>query len=88
MTESEGEYDVVRKSWGFYATPSINQRLPKFGLRAALGKSTDGKFYIFLVERGKDKEFDEYVNAERVKVVSWLYEDDKLKKLEQLLENL
>lgn len=88
MTESGGEYDVIRKSWGFYATPSINQRLPKFGLRAVLGKSIDGKFYVFLVERGKDKEFEEYANAERVKVVSWLYDDIKLQKLERLLENL
>ena len=26
-TEQGGEYDVTRKSWGFYATPSTNGRL-------------------------------------------------------------
>ena len=26
-TESGAEYDVARKEWGFYATPSINGRL-------------------------------------------------------------
>src|SRR5204863_5563233 len=39
QTESGGEYDVVRKSWGFYATPSLNGRLERFNLRAVLVKS-------------------------------------------------
>ena len=35
-TAAGGEYDVARKDWGFYATPSTNSRLKSFGLRAAL----------------------------------------------------
>jgi hypothetical protein len=30
------EYDVCRKDWGFYATPSTNGRLKRFGWRTAL----------------------------------------------------
>ena len=36
VTEAGAEYDVVRKDWGFYATPSLNGRLLQFGLRAVL----------------------------------------------------
>ena len=47
-TPSGTEYDVVRKEWGYYATPSLNQRLVHFHLHAALIKSPDGKYYVFL----------------------------------------
>ena len=30
LTGKSAEYDVARKSWGFYATPSINGRLKNF----------------------------------------------------------
>ncbi|HLN09267.1 MAG TPA: hypothetical protein VK281_09945, partial [Xanthobacteraceae bacterium] len=33
VTERGAEYDVARKDWGFYATPSLNGRLMQFGLR-------------------------------------------------------
>ena len=29
VTENKNRYDVARKYWGFYATPSINSRLKK-----------------------------------------------------------
>ena len=72
LTESGAEYDVVRKAWGFYATPSLNRRLPKFGLRAALVKSADGTFYVMLVEQGKQTEFQRYLEQEHLQVVRWL----------------
>ena len=37
-TESGAEYDIVRKEWGFYATPSLNGRLFRFHLLAYLVK--------------------------------------------------
>ena len=37
-TEAGAEYDLARKDWGFYATPSLNGRLQQFGLRAVLGE--------------------------------------------------
>ena len=33
------EYDIVKKNWGFYATPSINGRLIKFGYKTCLIKN-------------------------------------------------
>lgn len=83
VTESGGEYDVARKSWGFYATPSTNQRLPRFGLRAVLVKSPDGKHYVWLVERGKEPAFREYLEAEQQTVISWLDSDEALERLAQ-----
>ena len=67
-TEAGGEYDVVRKDWGFYATPSINSRLERFGLRAMLVGNKVGHFYVMLVEDGKDTEFAKYVQEEELTV--------------------
>ena len=39
------QYEVCRKDWGYYATPSINSRLKKNGFKTALAKQkkkTDG----------------------------------------------
>ncbi|OVE76896.1 hypothetical protein BVX98_04310 [bacterium F11] len=83
-TESGTEYDVVKKSWGYYATPSLNQRLLKFGLHAALIKSPDGKYYIFLVENERKPLFDAYIKNENLKIICWLDNDKVLEKLESL----
>ena len=87
-TESGGEYDVVRKSWGFYATPSVNRRLPTFGLYAAIVKSPGGRTYLWLVEKGKEKEFQAYAALERQKVICWLDTDEKIEALEVLLSDM
>jgi hypothetical protein len=84
-TEAGSEYDVVRKSWGFYATPSLNGRLPAFGLRAALVKGQDSKYYVFLVENGEEAGFKSYLDIEGHTVVWWLDSDSGLKALEQKL---
>lgn len=71
-TPGGAEYDVTRKSWGFYATPSMNGRLAGFGLRAALVKGADGKTFIHLVESGKESEYDEYRRCSDLALVCWL----------------
>ena len=86
VTESGAEYDVARKSWGFYATPSLNGRLARSGLRAALVKNPNAKFYIVLVEKGKEVDFARYLSTEGQKVVSWLDGDVPLGELEARLE--
>jgi hypothetical protein len=78
------EYDVVRKSWGFYATPSVNGRLGQFGLRPALAKSTSGRYYVLLLEAGKETEFDQYLSLEHMQVVCWLDNADTLDKLDEV----
>lgn len=84
-TESGAEYDVARKSWGFYATPSLNGRLKGFGLRGALVKSAAGKFYLFLVEEGKESDCRQYLAREGQKIVCWLDNDQELEQLESCL---
>lgn len=71
VTESGTEYDVVRKSWGYYATPSLNSRLPSFGLKPALVRSGD-RLYLLLVEANKEAEFHAYLERQGMEVVSWL----------------
>ncbi len=84
-TESGAEYDLARKSWGFYATPSLNGRLDHFGLRAVLVKSSAGKYFIFLVERGKEVGFIDYLSMEKHRVVVWLDSTEALESVETRL---
>lgn len=71
-TPAGGEYDVARKSWGFYATPSLNGRLPAHGLRPALCANAAGQCYLLLVETGAEADFQAYLAAEAMRVVLWL----------------
>ncbi len=72
VTESGGEYDVVRKAWGFYATPSLNGRLRAHGFRSALVRNKHGKLYLLLVDTGKEAAFFEYLRQEEQEIVVWL----------------
>ena len=67
------EYDIVKKNWGYYATPSINSRLLKFGLKTCLirSKVSNNKF-ITLVHKNKRKEFNKYLKAEKCIIIKWL----------------
>lgn len=72
-TASGAEYDVAAKVWGFYATPSLNGRLEEFGLRGVLIKNRDtGRYFVLLVERGHEAQFDAYCIQENLAVISWL----------------
>jgi hypothetical protein len=80
-TAGGGEYEVTRKSWGFYATPSTNGRLSSFGLRAALVCNVAGRLFVVLVERGKEGEFRAYVAADRQIFLTWLDDDAAVRRL-------
>jgi hypothetical protein len=83
-TQSGAEYDVARKDWGFYATPSLNGRLTQFGLRAVLLKNRGtGRFFVFLVERGHEPAFDAYCAQENLAIVTWMDTDEALQRLER-----
>ncbi len=72
-TASGAEYDVARKDWGFYATPSLNGRLPQFNLRGALVRNTlTGRYFVLLVERGHESGFEAYQRQESLEVIAWL----------------
>src|SRR5262245_2324493 len=76
ITESGAEFDVARKDWGFYATPSLNARMVQFGLRGVLVKNRGtGRFFVLVVERGREPAFDAYCGQENLGVVAWLDSD-------------
>lgn len=82
MTKSGGEYDVARKDWGFYATPSLNGRLEQFGLRGVLIRNTiTGRYFVLLVENGHEASFDQYCKQECLEVIAWLDSSKSLDKL-------
>ena len=73
LTKTKQEYDVCKKDWGFYATPSINGRLKSFNFKTALIQNIKTKrIYIFLKEKGKEKKFNKYIKQEKCKVLKWL----------------
>jgi SAM-dependent methyltransferase len=76
------EYDVARKAWGFYATPSLNGRLLDHQLRAVLARSPAHKYFVFLVERGREAEFQSYLDAEQNVIVRWLDNEADLRACE------
>src|SRR3546814_6738540 len=87
VTEAGGEYDVARKDWGFYATPSLNGRLPQFGLRGVLIRNTlTGRYFVFLVEQGREAAFEAYMEQESLAVVAWLDTTEALDQLRGAVE--
>ena len=86
-TESGAEYDVARKDWGFYATPSLNGRLEQFGLRGVLIKNRGtGRFFVLLVEKGREGAFNAYCEQENLAVIAWLDTTAALEALARRLE--
>ena len=81
-TEDGGEYDVARKSWGFYATPSMNARLSSFGLRAVLLQNQIGRYFVVLVEKGHEDDFEAYRAEEDLRIVGWLDDEEDLRRLD------
>jgi hypothetical protein len=76
LTSASGtEFDVVRKSWGYYGTPSLNRRLPDHGLRPALALSR-GAMYVLLVESGREDEFTAYLDDQGMELLCWLDTDE------------
>ena len=81
VTESGNEYDLTRKNFGYYATPSLNGRLKRFDMRAVLVKNRHDQFFIILVEKGKEPLFDKYIKEEKMEVVVWMDNKDVLSTL-------
>jgi hypothetical protein len=86
VSSSGTEYDIVRKSWGYYATPSMNRRLAAHGLRAALAAGLDGRIALLLVERGCEHEFELYLAEQQMRVVAWLDSDEAVASTIERLE--
>ena len=79
-TRSGKNFDFVAKEWGFYATPSINDRLKKEGFKTALVVNEIDQLYIMTVEEDKLDIFSEYLKKNQDnKLICWL--DDFFKKI-------
>jgi 2-polyprenyl-3-methyl-5-hydroxy-6-metoxy-1,4-benzoquinol methylase len=72
VSGSGAEHDVVRTPFGYYATQSLNGRLPAHGLRPVMTENAEGRRYVLLVERGREAEFARYLAREENRVVAWL----------------
>ena len=83
ITENGAETDIVRKKWGFYATGSLNGRLPEHNLRVALTRNQFGRYYIMLVEKGFENDFHNYITAEENDLICWL-DDNNLSQIRTL----
>jgi hypothetical protein len=81
ITDSGTEVDVARKSWGYYAVPSLNGRLLKFGLRSALVNNPTGKIFFLLVEKGKEEDFFHYLDEQDMNFIIWLDDEESIKVL-------
>ena len=81
VTPTGTEYDVARKSWGYYATPSLNGRLKNFHLRGALMRGETGKLWVALIEQGQESDFEAYLIMEHLTLVCWLDSDEQVDKL-------
>lgn len=77
------EFDVVKKDWGYYATPSINKRLKKFRYECALIKNSQNKFFLCLINKDMKKKFILYLKKDGQKIVCWLNSNNL-----KLIENL
>ena len=87
-TDRDREYDVARKDWGFYATPSTNGRLKEFGFRTALIKNRGtGRYFILLVENEEEAAFNEYCAVENLQTIAWLDDDNTLTRIEEFFSD-
>ena len=77
------EYDVAKKDWGYYATPSINKRLKKFRYECALIKNSQNKFFLCFINKDMKKKFMLYLKKDGQKIVCWLNSNNL-----KLIENL
>ncbi len=78
FSDKEAEYDVCKKSWGYYATPSINSRLLKFNFKTALVKNSSNQVYVMIVDKNKLNEFFEYLKNDSNELIEWLDEKWKI----------
>ena len=71
VAEGGKEVDICRKDWGYYATPSLNSRLKKFGYRCCLVDSA-GKKFIHIVDQNKMVSYQNYLDQQKMTIIMWL----------------
>ena len=85
ITDGQREYDVCRKSWGYYATPSLGGRLRAFGWRAAVMRNILTRHcFVVLVQEDMEDEWLAYMISERQELVLWIDDFDALSEMRAL----
>ena len=85
ITDGQREYDVCRKSWGYYATPSLGGRLRAFGWRAAVMRNILSRHcFVVLVQEDMEDEWLAYMISERQELVLWIDDFDALSEMRAL----
>lgn len=74
VTPNGKEHDFAAKTWGFYATPSLNKRLVDFGFKTALVRNSLNCYYVMVVDIEKIADFEAYIKEEQAVVIEWLNE--------------
>ena len=72
--ELGNRYDICRKEWGYYATPSVNSRLVNEQIKTGLVRNKAGQVYVMLVEYDKKEKFLQYCEEEEQELITWLDE--------------
>ena len=74
VAEGGKEVDICKKDWGYYATPSLNSRLKRFGYRCCLVDSA-GKKFVHIVDKNKMLSYQNYLDEQKMTIVAWLDND-------------
>jgi len=64
FVKKKSEFDIVKKNWGYYATPSINKRLKNFNFRTYITKNSNNYINVMIVHKEKIKYFKKYLKVE------------------------
>ena len=71
VAEGGKEVDICKKDCGYYATPSLNSRLQRFGYRCCLVDSA-GKKFVHIVDQNKMPSYQNYLDQQKMTIVAWL----------------
>ena len=73
VNKNNMNYDLASKNWGYYSTPSVNNRLVREGFKTALMQNRESNnIYVTLVDKSKMDEFKKYLKNENCFVIEWL----------------
>lgn len=63
------EYDVVKKNWGYYCTPSINNRLKVNNFKSFIVSNKKKHIFLMTVNKKKINSFKNYLKSEKIKIL-------------------
>ena len=69
---NRSNYDVIKKNWGLYISPSLQKRCLKAGFKAVI-ISKNKNSYVAFVHKKKIKLFIDFLKKENYKLKVWIY---------------